>query len=1035
MYDDYIREYKHYSHQYGPKTAILMLVGAFYELYDVPDQATGCGQTSMKDAIDTMGIQLKVKEKDHKGQDAWFGGFRQEQLHKFAQLLTRRGWTVIVMNQTRDSRGRIERQRQVVRILSPGTHVEASGSDALFLGGLWLEAAAWSASASSEPPTFGAVAMDLTTGSVSQYAGQASGRRDVWGADDLLHFFQVHPPRELIVWWRGDALDQPTEQGIRRLLGLAKGRIQIQSAVAQKGLDKALVREELLRAAFQPKTMLPLRELLGLASSEPLERALTALVAFAKEHHPSAVEHLPAPHLWSPEASMALGNHALTQLNMTMANEEDSVLGMFLRTTTPMGRRAMRERLLYPKCQVEELRGRLAEVTWWKDTVAATKEQLLSSLRTIQDLPRLHRRITNGCVNIHDVLALDQSYVSIRRLAGYLKGGPLEMTTELATGLATYEAAFHAVFDIEKGRTGGAGAGFVKEIDSEEDAFCLQDSVAPGVTEVEEQIAGYKRSIQELIAAFVAWMGPNLGEAQLRPDPKEAHLFLAGAKGVMTRIAKEIKERQLPPKLLGAHVSTKVAGGRLEIPELQKLYMAVLTGQQRLAAAVRLELPELCDELAAAHTETWVALEEWVARADVTGTLARVAEERGYVCPEIVDSTVSSIDVEGLRHPLIEAQQSRTEYVRHTVALGASGAAASGGANGWLIYGMNASGKSSLMKAVGIAVLLAQAGSFVPAARLRLSPFRSLFTRILNTDNLWAGLSSFAVEMTELREILRRADAQSLVLGDEVCSGTESTSATALVAATLRWFERRDVRYMFATHLHGLQSIPELAGLRGMKTWHLRVRYDAAADRLVYERTLHPGAGSSLYGLEVARAMALPFELLESAQQIRRQLLGTATENEAPASEWNTAVVRRACELCSADIVRDLEVHHIQPRASATGGRLADGSSMNAVRNLVVVCQGCHDKHHAGQIEIGPVQQTSDGPVRQVMDLSQYAYKAPVVAGKGCGLAPEDLAKVEEYLRKYPTCAPKRLVFDLEQREGIKITTQRLATIRAKLTS
>jgi DNA mismatch repair protein MutS len=980
----------------------------------------------MKDAIETMGIQLKVKIKDHKGQDAWFGGFRHEQLHKFTQLLTRRGWTVVVMNQARDSRGRIERQRQVARILSPGTHVEASGSDALFLGGLWLEAAGWGeGAASSEPPTFGAVAMDLTTGSVSEYAGKASGRRDVWGADDLLHFFQVHPPRELIVWWRGDGLDQPTEQGLRRLLGIAKGRIQIQSAAAQKGLEKAIVREDVLREAFQLKTMLPLRQALSLRT-EPLERALTALLAFAKEHHPSAIQHLPMPHLWSPEKSMALGNHALTQLNMTMPNEDDSILGMFLRTTTPMGRRAMRERLLYPKCGVKELRSQLAEVAWWKAQSATDKDHLLSSLRMIQDLPRLHRRLTHGSVNVQDVLALDQSYFSIQRLAARLEGGPLEMSPALRSRLAEYEVAFRSMFDIEKAHGGYTSA--LKEVDDEADSFCLQDAVAPGVTEVEGQIRGYKEGLQDVIATFAAWMGPNLGDSQLRPDPKEAHLFLAGAKGVMTRIGKELKEREVPPKLKGAHVSTKVAGGRLEIPGLQTLFMAVLTGRERLAAAVRLELPTLCDALATEYADTWLALEEWVSKADVTGTLARVAQERGFVCPDIVDGGEggSFLDVAGLRHPLIEAQQTRTEYVSHNVQLGASDT------NGWLIYGMNASGKSSLMKAVGIAVLLAQAGSFVPAMHMRLAPFRSLFTRILNTDNLWAGLSSFAVEMTELREILNRADAQSLVLGDEVCSGTESTSATALVAATLRWFERRDVRYMFATHLHGLQGIPELAGLKSMKTWHLRVRYDAAADRLIYERTLHPGAGSSLYGLEVARAMALPFELLEGAQQIRRQLLGTATEDEAPASEWNTVVTRRACELCSAEIVRDLEVHHIQPRATAAEGRLADGTSMNALRNLVVVCQGCHDRHHAGEIAIGAVQQTSDGPVRQVVDLSQYAYKAPT---RISGLAPEQQATIEEYLRKYPALTPKRLVFDLEQREGIKISPQRLASIRAKLVS
>jgi cytochrome c2 len=219
-----------------------------------------------------------------------------------------------------------------------------------------------------------------------------------------------------------------------------------------------------------------------------------------------------------------------------------------------------------------------------------------------------------------------------------------------------------------------------------------------------------------------------------------------------------------------------------------------------------------------------------------------------------------------------------------------------------------------------------------------------------------------------------------------------------------------------------------------MKTWHLRVRYDAAGDRLVYDRTLHPGPGKSLYGLEVAKAMALPTEVLEAAHQIRRELLGSATEEAAPESSWNTAVQRRACELCSCEIVRDLEVHHIRPRCEAGEG---DVKQINALRNLIVVCQKCHDDHHAGKMEIGPLKQTSDGPVREVVRLEDYAYRPAPVTPKGVtagsGLTEAQIATVESYLRKYPNCTPKRLLFDLEEKEGIRLTAQRLRTIRTAM--
>jgi DNA mismatch repair protein MutS len=281
--------------------------------------------------------------------------------------------------------------------------------------------------------------------------------------------------------------------------------------------------------------------------------------------------------------------------------------------------------------------------------------------------------------------------------------------------------------------------------------------------------------------------------------------------------------------------------------------------------------------------------------------------------------------------------------------------------------------------------------------------------------------------MTELSDILNRATEHSLVLGDEVCSGTESMSAMALVGASLQHLSRRKAKYIFATHLHGLQEVPLVAALPSLKVWHLRVHHDQLTDRLIYDRTLHPGAGSSLYGLEVAKAMMIPFDVLETAHAIRKTLVGKKTETDAPTSSWNTAVQRRVCEVCGAEASANLEVHHSEERATAVAGKLADGTSMNALRNLVVLCEACHDKHHAKELEVGPMKQTSDGPLRQVVTLKKDVHKAP------SGLTAEQNETIKAELTKFPNLDPKRMVFDLEHRHGIRITIQRLRTIRASI--
>jgi DNA mismatch repair protein MutS len=507
-----------------------------------------------------------------------------------------------------------------------------------------------------------------------------------------------------------------------------------------------------------------------------------------------------------------------------------------------------------------------------------------------------------------------------------------------------------------------------------------------------------------------------------RLEEKESYVQIAVNKGTGVHISALLRRRGVLPDLLqGMEVHTKKSSQTLEIPALSKCHSQILSLREQLVRAVREELAAVCDKLSQ-YTSTWDSVEAWVSKVDMSMTIAAVSKKQGFVRPLLLEGTTSQLRIEGLRHPLIEIQKTRTEYVCHDVRLGAA-------TQGWLVYGMNASGKSSLMKAVGIATILAQAGCYVPARRFEFVPFFSLFTRILNKDDLWAGLSSFAVEMTELVDILKRAGPQSLVLGDEVCSGTESASAMSIVGASIAHLDRSGAKYIFATHLHGLQSIPEVAEIKSLQVWHLRVRHDPTKDLLIYDRTLHPGAGSSLYGLEVAKAMGLPFGILEAAHGIRRRLTGQVNDTEAAASAWNTAVTRRVCEVCDAEIAADLEVHHIAERHTAVGGRLPDGTALNAARNLIVVCEACHDKHHAGQIQIGPLKQTSEGPQREVTRFEQYAHRPQAATG----ITEEQVATVQRELRAFPALPVSRMIFDLRQRYGIEITAPRLRTIRSSL--
>ena len=173
----------------------------------------------------------------------------------------------------------------------------------------------------------------------------------------------------------------------------------------------------------------------------------------------------------------------------------------------------------------------------------------------------------------------------------------------------------------------------------------------------------------------------------------------------------------------------------------------------------------------------------------------------------------------------------------------------------------------------------------------------------------------------------------------------------------------------------------------------------------------------------------MPKDFLELATTYRRGLIGAANEEEAPASKWNKEIRRRFCEVCGKDAVRDLEVHHIRERNEAVRGKFADGTSMNHVRNLVVLCEVCHDKHHAGQLEIGNLKQTSQGLEREVKRVTVTMAEDTEVEAGGSTTTEDD---IRQYLRDHPSMPLKTVSFFLKQK-GISITSQRLASIRKKL--
>jgi DNA mismatch repair protein MutS len=343
-----------------------------------------------------------------------------------------------------------------------------------------------------------------------------------------------------------------------------------------------------------------------------------------------------------------------------------------------------------------------------------------------------------------------------------------------------------------------------------------------------------------------------------------------------------------------------------------------------------------------------------------------IADKFNYCRPVIINDdrhNKSFINVCGLRHCLIEKIQQNELYVTNDLIIG------TGEMDGMLLYGTNAVGKTSFIRALGIATVMAQAGLYVPASSFVYSPYKYIFTRILGNDNIFKGLSTFAVEMSELRTILRLADKNSLVLGDELCSGTESTSATSIFVSGIQHLTRTNCSFIFATHLHEILQYDEIVELENVHVKHMSVIYNRETKCLEYDRKLKDGPGNNMYGLEVCKSLNLPDEFLENAYNIRMKYHPeSASILDRKQSHFNANKIMGICEICNENVAS--EVHHLQYQSEANEDGIIISSEStfhkNHKANLLNICEQCHNKIHNENKQYKKVKTTKGMILREV---------------------------------------------------------------------
>jgi DNA mismatch repair protein MutS len=733
---------------------------------------------------------------------------------EYVRRLLAKGYRVAICEQMEDPRlakGIV--RREVVETITPGT----------ILSEEWLEGKRNNFLVALDPrgPTAGVAALDLTTGEF---------------------VLEVVPPEDLeasLGSLEGSELILP--QGVELPPNLES---HVSRAFREAWeFDPALAREDIARLLM----LVSLDGLgLGEAALDPAVGAAGAVLRYAREAKPAGLPHVTRPRVVRRGDTLPLDE--MTRRNLEIVepirpgDTSSTLLAVIDRTVTPMGARLMRRWLLAPLTAQDAINARLEAVAVLVADLRG-RERARESLGGVRDLERLAARAAMGRATPRELGGLRDSMCRFPDVREALDGLEMRERSRLLEETAAQfdlvadvrEELVRALVDRPPAQTGGG----------ESDA----DAIRPGYDAELDALRDARDDGKRYIAGLQSRERERTGIGSLKVGFNRVFgYYLEVTRTHLERVPPEYERRQT---LAGAE--------RFVTPELKEYEQKVLGAEERIAAREALVLDLLRRRVGAAIGRIQLTA-SLLARLDVWAALADVAQREGYTRPEVTDGF--AIDLQESRHPVVERMMARESFIPNDIRLDEAERVL-------LVTGPNMAGKSTLLRQVGLCVLLAQVGSFVPARRARIGVVDRLFTRVGAADNLARGQSTFMVEMSETSAILHGATRRSLVLLDEIGRGTSTYDGVAIAWAVTEYLHNvLGCKTVFATHYHELtQLTDELAHVR-----NVNVAVREAGDTIVFLHRLEPGGADRSYGIHVGRLAGLPDPVVRRAWQVLKLL-------------------------------------------------------------------------------------------------------------------------------------------------------------------
>jgi DNA mismatch repair protein MutS len=965
MLDDYHNYITKYRQIYGEKTVIFLQNGSFFETYGVNNEYDKYGCDNIVEIANLLNITVTRKNKsiiENSRTNALMSGFPCYILNKYVEILIDNNYTVIVVEQFANGK---KFDRRVTNIFSPSTYTENIKSyEEKYLMTIYL-CNSFDYNTKNKYIGCSIAIYDITTGKSYIYDTPNNLNDTKLVLDEIYRIKQIYMPKEVIIF--GEILEDLDCNNIINFLELSNNCVHNKLGNFEKKILNINYQCEIMKKIFINTGLLTPIEYCNLEKNPNSVIAFVYLLEFIFEHDSNNLKCVFPPEILTNSNKLILEFNCIKKLNIVSQGEQNigknsSLLNILNNCVSPNGKRYFKNCLLNPITNIEEIEDRYNNIGIF---LTKTNNNYLytiirKELTSIIDLERSLIKLSNNKFQPNDFVSVKLTLEKIINIIKILEDNQLSSynppnSKKLCNEFINYLNQIFNFEELPKYNLDNINNSFYKE-GFNTDIDEIQENLNKNIKYFEKLCYKLNTISKEFSSFFKHEYNERDGNYLTITAKRfnQVKKFIQEKKNNKVDITIDDIEdtfNNLIDKLTPNKTTVKLTSSNIS-----KINENIYNYKDNLKKKIIDLYHDICDKIYQDYYPLLNMIIKFINKIDFYTNNAYNSIKFNYCRPTIDKNAEKSyFNATNIRHPIIEIINTDIPYITNDIKLGIDNQ------DSIILYGCNAVGKSSTMKAIGLNIIMAQAGMFVPCSNFVYSPYFSLFSRIPSGDDLFKGQSTFTVELAEIRNILKKADKNSLIIGDEVNSGTEAVSAISIITTSIIELSKKQSSFIFASHLHELKNIQEIQEIKTLKIYHMTIHFDSITKNLIFDRKIKTGGGSLTYGLEILKSYDFELDFLKTAELIKKKLLKEKLEiipNKK--SRYNKSKFIDNCQICGSN--DNLETHHIRFQSeSDSNGNIDKKFNKNIKHNLTILCNLCHDKLHNNNIQINGYKYTTNG--------------------------------------------------------------------------